>query len=226
MDFSKYKKRYSYKFAQYYHHHWNKQLISLTDNRGKVLDYGCGAGILMKDLKDFTEVVGIDKYSETKGVIIAPGEKLPFDDNVFDVVFCRGVLHHLDNLEQGIKEIFRVLKPTGELILSEPNNDSLILRIPRKLFIKYHSHFNDKHKALNSKKLISRLEQAGFKIEVFKRFGFIAFPFGGLSDFLPVKFIPAKSFLIRLFIIIDIILSKIWFINSQSWHIIIKCIKL
>ena len=37
--------------------------------------------------------------------------ELPFEDSYFDFVFCNGVLHHTDNMEKGIREMYRVLKP-------------------------------------------------------------------------------------------------------------------
>lgn len=44
-------------------------------------------------------------------------KKLPFGDNCFDVVFCVGVLHHIDNIEEALQELWRVLKPQGRLVL-------------------------------------------------------------------------------------------------------------
>lgn len=41
------------------------------------------------------------------------GEKLPFADNAFDLVYCRQVLHHARNLSQLCAEMGRVLKPGG-----------------------------------------------------------------------------------------------------------------
>jgi SAM-dependent methyltransferase len=55
-------------------------------------------------------------------------EKLPFSDQIFDVVFARAVLHHTKNLNEACREFFRVLKPDGILIavrehvISNPND--------------------------------------------------------------------------------------------------------
>jgi len=44
-------------------------------------------------------------------------KKLPFSDNSFDIVFCVGVLHHIDKMEEALNELWRVLKQKGKLIL-------------------------------------------------------------------------------------------------------------
>src|SRR2546429_675657 len=41
-------------------------------------------------------------------------ENLPFADDVFDIVYSFGVLHHTENTEQAIDEVHRVLKPGGQ----------------------------------------------------------------------------------------------------------------
>lgn len=43
--------------------------------------------------------------------------RLPFDDNSFDIVFSHGVLHHIPEIEKAQREIRRVLKPDGRLIV-------------------------------------------------------------------------------------------------------------
>ncbi|MBN2732493.1 MAG: class I SAM-dependent methyltransferase [Balneolaceae bacterium] len=42
---------------------------------------------------------------------------IPFSDNNFDIVFSHGVLHHVPDIKQAQKEISRILKPNGELII-------------------------------------------------------------------------------------------------------------
>ncbi|MFB3850362.1 MAG: methyltransferase domain-containing protein [Acidobacteriota bacterium] len=44
-------------------------------------------------------------------------KKLPFPDESFDLVFCVGVLHHIDKMEEALNEIWRVLKTKGKLCL-------------------------------------------------------------------------------------------------------------
>lgn len=47
----------------------------------------------------------------------ADGENLPFTDNTFDLVYSNGVLHHSENADQCIAEVFRVLKPGGTAVI-------------------------------------------------------------------------------------------------------------
>lgn len=45
------------------------------------------------------------------------GENLPFDKETFDIVYSNGVLHHTNETEVAIKEVYRVLKPGGRAII-------------------------------------------------------------------------------------------------------------
>jgi ubiquinone/menaquinone biosynthesis C-methylase UbiE len=52
-------------------------------------------------------------YGLTSDVKVADAEKLPFDDDSFDLVYSWGVLHHSPNTPQAINEVYRVLRPGG-----------------------------------------------------------------------------------------------------------------
>lgn len=47
----------------------------------------------------------------------ADGENLPFSDNSFDIVYSNGVLHHSENTDKCIDEVFRVLKTGGKAVI-------------------------------------------------------------------------------------------------------------
>jgi ubiquinone/menaquinone biosynthesis C-methylase UbiE len=65
-------------------------------------------------------------------IVIGDAEELPFKDNSFDAVFSGFTLHHLVNdINEIIKELKRVLKPKGFIFLIEPNKDSLFEKFQR-----------------------------------------------------------------------------------------------
>jgi len=56
------------------------------------------------------------KHNLPVNVVETFGESLPFENNSFDVVYVRQVLHHANDLAQFCKEVYRVLKPNGLFI--------------------------------------------------------------------------------------------------------------
>jgi ubiquinone/menaquinone biosynthesis C-methylase UbiE len=99
-------------------------------NKMKILDVGCGTGILMKTLSSVHDVSGIDysedaisfcRLRELKNVKKASANDLPFENNVFDLVTCMDVLYHVGiDIEKALHEINRVLKPQGILAINLP----------------------------------------------------------------------------------------------------------
>ncbi|MBI2007269.1 MAG: class I SAM-dependent methyltransferase [Candidatus Blackburnbacteria bacterium] len=100
----------------------------------KILDAGCGTGLLAKKLAKFGDVGAIDssreavRFSKKRGVrvLLASVNKLPFKDNFFDLVVSVDVIYHKAVDDKGaLGEFFRVLKPNGILILRVPANSWL-----------------------------------------------------------------------------------------------------
>lgn len=105
---------------------------------GKFLDVGCGSGYSMKRAKFDCNcnVFGIDPDPGGHGVgregskfdvgieIITKGvsENLPFEDNSFDVVYSSHVLEHVKSEVKSLKEMKRVLKKNGVLIIGMPTS--------------------------------------------------------------------------------------------------------
>lgn len=67
----------------------------------------------------------------------ADGAALPFESSFFDLVHCGFVLHHMEDYTEGIKEIARVTKTGGRLVLSESVEGDPVFRIGRRVA----SHF-------------------------------------------------------------------------------------
>jgi SAM-dependent methyltransferase len=93
--------------------------------RGQVLDVGCGTKPY-RDLFDAKCYVGM----EVARALVTPGRKnadvfydglrFPFADSTFESVVCNQVLEHVREPELFIREISRVLRPGGHLLLSVP----------------------------------------------------------------------------------------------------------
>lgn len=62
----------------------------------------------------------------------SPTGVMPFDADSFDVIVCFSVLHHIPNVSMVIREMFRVLKPDGYVLLREPTHSMGDWRYPRR----------------------------------------------------------------------------------------------
>jgi ubiquinone/menaquinone biosynthesis C-methylase UbiE len=98
------------------------------------LELGCGTGIfLAKVARSGARVAGLDltddllakaraRLAGAANVALVRGnaESLPFPDRSFDAVYGSSVLHHLD-LDRALGEVYRVLRPGGCCVFTEPN---------------------------------------------------------------------------------------------------------
>ena len=105
--------------------------------RGHIMDLGCGNGeysFLMARIRT-NHITALDSSPERRGgiqklirenahsnitVVDGDAHQLPWKANTFDAVFCNTVLEHVPHPEQVIKEIHRVLKKQGTVLLSIP----------------------------------------------------------------------------------------------------------
>lgn len=94
----------------------------------RILDIGCGTGLLMRELQQFGEVRGVDvseravAYCKERGLnpVVGSADQLPFPDASFDVVVMLDVLEHLSDDGAGAREVVRVLKGGGTAIIAVP----------------------------------------------------------------------------------------------------------
>jgi len=105
----------------------------------KILDVGCGPGLLSKELSirfPKAKITGIDisRYSiklakknckviKNINFIIADVHKLPFPDEYFDLVVCKDSFHQFSNPIKATKEMYRVLKPGGIIYIQDLRRD-------------------------------------------------------------------------------------------------------
>lgn len=97
----------------------------------RVIDAGCGEGVLVEEFRARLPIVGVDPNYSSDVVTSASLTSLPFQDGSFDRALCLDVLEHLTFSEQSqaLAELFRVIRPGGELLISVPNLAHLQSRV-------------------------------------------------------------------------------------------------
>jgi SAM-dependent methyltransferase len=105
--------------------------LDRTRAGARVLDAGCGEGVLVDEYADRLAIEGIDPNYGSDRVRTGSLTDLPFGDASFDRALCLDVLEHLTFEEQprALAELFRVLKSGGELLISVPNLAHLQSRV-------------------------------------------------------------------------------------------------
>ncbi|OIO40654.1 hypothetical protein AUJ10_02300 [Candidatus Pacearchaeota archaeon CG1_02_31_27] len=109
-----------------------KKILRDLDRKSKILDAGCGEGILVEELKkEGFDIIGLDYNYSSKYVKKGSIFDMPFKDETFDVILCLDVIEHLnfEEQEKTLKEINRVAKKNALIILSIPNLAHLASRI-------------------------------------------------------------------------------------------------
>ncbi len=143
----------------------------------RILDAGCGTGLLAKKLKQLGEVWGIDihpaalSFTRRRGVKVkkASVTKLPFENGSFDLVICIDVLYHqkVKSDALALKEIFRVLRSGGRLILRVPAHRWLRLS---------HDRYVHTRQRYEKDELNKKLVKAGFFVEKMSFTGMSLYP--------------------------------------------------
>jgi SAM-dependent methyltransferase len=97
----------------------------------RVLDAGCGEGVLVEEYRDRLAIVGLDPNYSSERVTRGSLGALPFRAASFDRALCLDVLEHLPFSEQpaALAELFRVVAPDGELLVTVPNLAHLQSRV-------------------------------------------------------------------------------------------------
>lgn len=141
---------------------------------GRLLDIGCGVGNLFNIVSSKVDYFGIDvseeaiqkarsNYGEKSKFKIYNGTDIPFPDNFFDVVSSLEMIEHLPKQQHSIfiKEVTRLTKPGGMIVISTPNRNYPI-KLIRKRYFKWNNPF---HKyEFKTNEFVNFLKQHSLKI--------------------------------------------------------------
>lgn len=128
-----------------YHRLIDDQAAELVRRVGEgqhVLEVGCGTGLILERIARFAgRAEGVDISPRMLGKALERGlsaqladvSSLPFEDESFDVVCSFKVLAHVRDWEVALKEMMRVLRPNGHLIVDVYNRNSLRFMLKRLL---------------------------------------------------------------------------------------------
>ena len=108
-----------------------RRYLDALPKGARVLDAGCGEGVLVDEYAATMDIVGVDTNYVSDRVREGSVTALPFPDGSFDRALCLDVLEHLTYPEQprAFAELHRVLRPGGELFVSVPNLAHLQSRV-------------------------------------------------------------------------------------------------
>jgi ubiquinone/menaquinone biosynthesis C-methylase UbiE len=193
----------------------------------KALELGCGTGAMALEMTESgTQVSAIDisqvalrlmkaqarqsGLEEKSNFYLMNAEKLGFTDNSFDLVFGKGILHHLD-LESVIPEIKRVLRSDGQAVFIEPLGHNILINIFRRCTPGIRSV--DEHPLTESDLAVLKNYFGQVDVEYFYLFALLAAPLVGLSCF---------DWGLDFFESVDQWLFNIPLFRRQAWQLLIK----
>jgi SAM-dependent methyltransferase len=148
----------------------------------KILDVGCGMGLMLERLSQYGTVFGMDteesavEYCTTmcteQGIESniyqgALPNEVPFEPNSFDFIFALDVIEHVENDCAALSVLNSLLKENGKLILTVPANMSLW---------SYNDELNHHFRRYDRQELIEKVIRAGFHIIKCSYYNSILYP--------------------------------------------------
>jgi SAM-dependent methyltransferase len=132
--------------------------------RARVLDAGCGSGRTLDDLARLGEAHGMELNATALAAARARGhdvrhgpvEAIAYDDASFDLVTCLDVIEHTDDDVAALRELRRVTRPGGHLVVTVPAHPRLWSR---------HDEVNGHRRRYTRRTLRRAAEAAGWRVE-------------------------------------------------------------
>ena len=168
--------------------------------QARILDLGCGVGHLLAWLERHAPARydGLDLSPASvraaravvgmRRVVAGDAGHLPFRDASYEAVVCNGSAHHLPDLRAALREVRRVLRPGGRLVLHEPADSPVTGAIRHTLFrwSPWESPADVSHKdAFTRAAVEAALHDAGFAGVTATAHDFLAYPLSGMYMGLP-----------------------------------------
>ena len=160
---------------------WEYVISKVSKNTKSILDVGCGSGWVAKhftpksvqvnslDISVVNTAKVLKLYSnKNHSGIVADSFRLPFTDGSFDCVIASEIIEHVVAPADFVKELFRVVKKNGKLIITTPYKEKIIyylcIHCNEKSPANAHIHSFDENKL---KSFYSGDDLAEFKYETF-----------------------------------------------------------
>ncbi len=156
-----------------------KLISKHRDQIGKVLDIGCSTGTFLNQMRqNGWDAYGVEtslhasEYARTHfglDVTTSTLGETDFPDEFFDVVTMWDVLEHVNDPKETLRQIARILKPGGLLLVSVPNPESMGAKVFRDVWVGWD---RPRHLHIFSPKVIKKyLNATGFKLKTIESLG-------------------------------------------------------
>jgi ubiquinone/menaquinone biosynthesis C-methylase UbiE len=167
--------------------------------KGKVLDYGCGAGHLLNLMVDEPtgDYYGLDfspdsieatrhrtnNSSRIKELLWIENLPCDFNNNQFDSISFIETIEHLqdETLHATLDELYRILKPDGKILITTPFNESLNRNVTFCPFCKSEFHHMQHMQSFTIERMTALFQQHGFVIEYCKNLDLTKYQLGSFK---------------------------------------------
>ncbi|MEK6862532.1 MAG: class I SAM-dependent methyltransferase [Nanoarchaeota archaeon] len=142
----------------------------LREDYARVLDLGCGIGYTSREVANRlrnAEVFGVDydrrqirkanRRNKSRRIrfLVGDGKNLGFSNGYFDAVFAFDTMHHIEDYEEAIEEMSRVLRKNGDIY---------VLDVDKKFFNPVIKWIDNTQSLFSREEFIDRLKEHGFRV--------------------------------------------------------------